>query len=73
MEKLSLNGKSLTMEQLKEVLGERIFGCLLQSADNVQEHIYASCASVPAIYAEVRASAKEIYPNQKFLNYEIPA
>jgi len=71
--KLSLNGKSLTTDQLAEALGERIFGCLIHGANNAQEHIYASCASLPEMYSEVRQLAKEIYPNHKFLNYEIPA
>jgi hypothetical protein len=71
--KLSLNGKSLTTEQLAEALGERIFGCLINGANNAQEHIYASCVSLPTMHSEIRLLAKEIYPNHKFINYEIPA
>lgn len=67
-----MNKRSFTAEEAEAILGERVFGTAVNSICNAREHIFESCLSLPAIAHELRVIAKELFPERKFLDYEIP-
>ena len=71
--RLSLNGKVITLEQAEALLGERIFGTVINGAADVYEHLKGCDKSIPAIYEQLRQQASAMYPNHKFIQYEFPA
>lgn len=67
----AMNGMSFTPEEAKLLLGDRIFGGAINSAKNAREHIVASRISLATMASDLRIEAKKLFPDQKFLMYEI--
>lgn len=67
--KLQLNGKSLTLTDAETALGERLFGTAMRSADSFNSHILESLKSLRDMHRELRALAKKLYPDYKFVDF----
>lgn len=67
-----INGKTITLEELPPLLGERIFSGAMTGAENAMKHIRDSNESLPKLMVKLRDLAKDLFPDHKFLNYEVP-
>ena len=67
MAKLSLSGKSVTLEEAQSLLGERLFGTALNCAESFHSHIAVSMKSLREMHEELWGVAKRLYPNYKFV------
>ena len=64
-----LNGKEASGEAVAELLGERLFGTAMNSAEILRDHVESSTKSIPEMHEELRIAAKRLYPNSKFVGY----
>lgn len=67
---LGINGKDLTKKEMQNMLGERLYKSAINQAQIAWEHIKKTSDSIPKIHKELHNLAKEIFPKQKFINYE---
>jgi len=67
LEKHSLNGKNVTDKELRDALGERIFGTAINYANVLYSHIYENEESIKSMHLELFDVAKKLFPNDKFL------
>jgi hypothetical protein len=65
--RLSLNGKNVTNEQLASALGERVFAGAMNSATSLYFHFEESNKTIPAMHEELFNTAKELFPNERFV------
>lgn len=65
-----LNGRNVTMEDVKSVMGDRLFWGAINGAKSVLEHVTASEQSIPELHEKLFRLAKELYPNEKFLRLD---
>jgi hypothetical protein len=56
---------------LETKLGEYLFGGALQGARTIREHIDGSNESIPIAFEKLRKIAKELFPDEKFVSFEI--
>lgn len=66
---LKLNGKSLTLAESQTVLGERLFGTSMSSAETFYMHLTSTLTSLREMHAELRGVAKALYPEHKFVQF----
>jgi len=66
-----MNRKSFTPEEAESLLGDRIFGGAVNGAKNAREHVVLTCKSLTVMAEKLRRMAKELFPDRKFLMYEI--
>ncbi|MBP6899939.1 MAG: hypothetical protein KBC73_07630 [Burkholderiaceae bacterium] len=67
---VGLNGRITSAEEAKALLGERIFGGVINGTNIAYEHISATVQSIPEMQQQLLALAKRNYPKQKFITYE---
>lgn len=65
-----INGKKISVNQLKALLGERLFDGAVNGSDAARKHVMAAEESLPKSHAELLKLAKELYPDNKFISYE---
>lgn len=65
----SLNGKSLTLDEYRELLGERIFEGAMNGAQTMYGLVEASDKSLEKTFKQLRGIAKEMFPKEKFINW----
>jgi hypothetical protein len=65
-----LNETRVSNKQLRETIGDYLFGGALQGAVTMKEHLVASNTSLPQAAAALRAVAKRLYPNEKFVQFD---
>ncbi|MDC8802420.1 hypothetical protein PRZ61_02990 [Halomonas pacifica] len=63
----SLNGRPLPLSEFEEKLGERIFHGAVNGAENLYELVSSSERTLPAMIDELRRSAKDMFPEEKFV------
>lgn len=64
--------KTFTLEELKEAVGERIFGTALTHAEQVAIHLSSTRKSLQTIGPRLHAFAKSLYPSEKFITVKLP-
>lgn len=67
-----MNGKKVTVEEAAALLGEKIFCGAVNGATHAKKHVYDSSESIPKVLEELRGLAKELFPEHKFLAYQLP-
>ncbi len=72
IEAVGINGKRIPIDDASVLLGERVFIGAMTGAKNAKSHMDASNESLPKVMADLRKLAKEIFPGNKFLTYEVP-
>lgn len=70
LEKLGLNRKTVSVEEMSELLGERCFEGAMNGADNAWQHLSASSLSIPSVHQALLKEAKILFPGRKFITYE---
>lgn len=70
LERTGMNGRSVTLTEAKDLLGERIFGSAMNQAQILFDHFQASERSIPAMFASMRSTAKELFPSAALVSYE---
>lgn len=73
LEKVTSGPNGLTLEEIKQCLGERLYSTLQQSTDQVVEHVDSSLISVQDIAIKLNKSVKELYPTQKVISFSFPS
>jgi hypothetical protein len=66
-----LNGTKTSLDELKQLFGERLFWGAYNGAKEVWQHVTSTALSVPVVHKELHKLAKEIFPGRKFMSYEI--
>jgi hypothetical protein len=69
MARLKLNGRSVALEDAHTLLGERLFGTAIHSAESFWRHLQESLISLRAMHDEVRGVAKRLYPKHGFVAF----
>ena len=67
----NLNRQSFSLEQSKMILGDIVVDTLINSVINSKDLVIKSCETLPIAFQDLRKIAKELYPNQRFLEYKI--
>lgn len=62
-----IGGKDVTLDEVKNILGERIFGVMEATTKNLFSHLSLSLKSLSSTADELFKLAKKEYPNCKFL------
>jgi len=70
VERLALNGKSITLQDAKLQLGERIFGTAMNGAKNAVFHINSSAISIPLMHADMLDLARTLFVGERFIQYK---
>jgi hypothetical protein len=65
-----LNGRVTSSEEVISLIGQRIFGGVINGTNVAYEQIQASSKSIPQMQTQLLALAKRKYPNHKFVTYE---
>jgi len=65
--KHKLNGKDVSSEELKEILGTQIFHSSVNLVNTAYDHLTASEKSILEMLNKLHAVAKSIYPDERFL------
>lgn len=63
-------GTIATEDELRQKLGERLFDGAILAVESVAHHINGSIESIPEAMQKLRATAKALYPEYKFLDFE---
>ena len=66
---VSLNGKITTIQEAENLLGERIFGAVVNGSAIAYEHLCASDKSILEMQESLHLIAKQIYPGSKYVTY----
>lgn len=66
-----LNNRLVSTAELESELGEYLFGGALQGAETIREHMEGSNESIPAAFEKLRKVAKELYPDEKFVKFDL--
>lgn len=67
LENKSLNKQIVTLQIMKDALGERLFGTAMSGAENITSNVNQATVRIPAIHEELLGVAKKIYPEGKFI------
>lgn len=70
LEKHELNRKTVTPEQVRSLLGERVFEGALNGANTAWEQIFAASESIPKVHQALLAQGRKLFPGKKFITYE---
>lgn len=65
--RLQINGKNVTAERLFTDLGEMVFGTAMNGAREVYTHVPKGKISILKMHQELFATAKALFPNEKFI------
>ncbi|MDO8654553.1 MAG: hypothetical protein Q7R66_20470 [Undibacterium sp.] len=65
----SLNGKEISGASIVQLFGERLFGTAMHSSEILRHHVESSLKSIPEMHEELRAVAKRLYPDSKFVGF----
>lgn len=69
LEKHELNRKTVTLEQVRDLLGERVFEGAVNGANIAWEQIYAASETIPKVHQKLLVLGKELFPGKKFISY----
>lgn len=64
-----LNGTELSGAAVAELFGERLFGTAMNYAETLRDHVESSMKSIPEMHEELRAVAKRLYPDSRFVGF----
>jgi hypothetical protein len=64
-----LNHKSVSREQLRAALGERLFEGSISGAKHIYEHVDASAESLVKMQEKIFALAKRLFPKEQFTKW----
>lgn len=67
LERMNVQGKSVTEEELRKGLGERIFGTAMTSSIEMYNHVPSCTVSIKAMHEELFKAAKGVFPDAKFI------
>lgn len=67
----NLNRQSFSLAQSKMILGDIVVETLINSVINSKDLVIKSCETLPIAFQDLRKIARELYPNQRFLEYKI--
>ncbi|MCD5360300.1 hypothetical protein [Chromobacterium aquaticum] len=70
IEKMSMNGRNFHTDEIKTLLGERLFKGAITGAETAKNLIDASYISLQTLHKEVQDTARSIFPGKKFISYE---
>jgi len=70
LEKHELNRKTVTPEQVRALLGERVFEGAMNGAGTAWEQIFAASESLPKVHQALLAQGRKLFPGKKFITYE---
>lgn len=71
MAKHQLKGKYVTEQMLREMLGELVFESAVNMTHTMTHHIQGSNESLPVLQSKLRALAKELFPDEKFVKFDL--
>jgi hypothetical protein len=66
------NGGSYSMIDIKAILGERLFHTLVQSTDQVINHVDLTINSIQEVARKLNNSLKKQFPDERIFSIEIP-
>jgi hypothetical protein len=69
MARLKLNNKSIKLDEIQSLLGERLYGTAINSAEIYNSHIATSMESLCNMQKEIWDVAKKQYPKHQFIKY----
>ena len=64
-----LNGTKVTGASVAKLFGERLFGTAMNYAETLRDHVESSSKSIPEMHEELRAVAKRLFPESKFVGF----
>lgn len=70
LEKHGLNGKAVSLEQMRTLLGERVFESAVNGANNAWDLISSASESIPKVHRALLAQGKVLFPGKKLITYE---
>jgi hypothetical protein len=65
-----LNNRRVSDVEIKAGLGEYLYGGALHGAQTLKDHLHASNDSLPALATKLRAIAKQLYPDERFVSFQ---
>ncbi|RFA36522.1 hypothetical protein CAL65_11190 [Alkalilimnicola ehrlichii] len=68
-----LTGRPLSVEELCQGLGEKLFGGAMDGARNVWEHLEASRKSLPDVHSELLGMGRELFPGESLVMWNTEA
>lgn len=66
-----LRGKLVTEEMLRSILGELVFESAVNMTATMTYHVRGSNESLPTMQKKLRAMAKDLFPEQKFITFDL--
>lgn len=72
VEKCQIRGRDLSLPEIVNAIGERIFETANRAADDIFLHLIATRASLTEIYQPLFDYAKSMFPKEKFLTPSAP-
>jgi hypothetical protein len=70
LEKLRVNGTTVSAQQMAEALGERLFQGSINGAETAWQLIHSASESIPKVHQALLAEARNLFPGRKFITYE---
>lgn len=68
--KRSLNRKEMTLAEMKDAIGERVFGTIENQTNDLFTHLSSSMRSLPVAAKKLFEIAKDEYPDKKFASVQ---
>ena len=69
IERLKLNGKTISEAEARALLGERMFGTAMNNTQILWNHVESTEKSIEQIHEELGVTAKCLYPDSKFVKF----
>lgn len=67
-----VQGGQYSFEQIKGMLGPRIYATISQATDDVIHHVDATVESIKSVSNKLTASLKKQYPNETIIGFVLP-
>lgn len=71
MARHQLKGRYVNEQMLREMLGELIFESAVNMTRTMTYHVQGSNESLPVLQSKLHALAKELFPKEKFVKFEL--
>ena len=72
IERTGMLGRFVGLIEAERLLGQRVFGAAISQAKTVFVHLNSSKESIPPAVNKLRATAKEHFPETKFVSFTEP-
>jgi hypothetical protein len=65
-----LNNRLISNREIEAKLGEYLYGAAIHGSQTMRDHVLASNQSLPDLATKLRAVAKELYPDERFVQFD---